>query len=126
MRAPGSLCKGCGCLWYFALRLYGALGDVTGTSIRPQRSVNAVKAQCMHCERSESGMRTPWNHQQKLCRNVIEHHVTTEATPWLLFGCHDRAFARKLLGFSCDLRALLKIKQLRTKAVETWLGVTGV
>ena len=35
-------------------------------------------------------------------------------------------FSRKISGFSCDLTALQKIKQLRAKAVETRLGVTGL
>ena len=42
--------------------------------------------------------------------------------------CQDAVtglFLRKISGFSCDLTALRKIKQLRTNAAETRLGVTG-
>ena len=34
-------------------------------------------------------------------------------------------FSRKISGFSCDLMALRKIKQLSANEVEMWLGVTG-
>ena len=34
-------------------------------------------------------------------------------------------FARKISRFSCDLTVLWKIKQLRSDAVETRLGVAG-
>ena len=35
-------------------------------------------------------------------------------------------FSRKTSGFSCDLTALRKIKELRANALETPLGVIGV
>ena len=35
-------------------------------------------------------------------------------------------FSRKISGFSCDLRAHQKIKQLRANAVEMRLGVKGL
>ena len=66
------------------------------------------------------------NRQYELRKNAIERHASSVATPWSLPGRSDRPFSRKISGFSCDLTALRKIKQLRINAVETRLGVTGL
>ena len=88
-----------------------------------QRSDIASRAQCMHCERRESAE----NHQQELCSmNAIELHASSIVTPCRCKDAVTGPFTRKLSGFSCDLTALQKIKQLRANTMETQLGVTGL
>lgn len=64
------------------------------SSIRHQRSVSAVKAQCTQWKRREGAVkaqRTQWkrresadSRQQELRRNAIERHRSSVATPWSL------------------------------------------
>ena len=68
------------------------------SSTRSQRSANALKAQCMHCERRKSTVKRcecTENRKQELRRNTIERHASSVAMPWSLLGHRDRPFFMK-------------------------------
>ena len=73
------------------------------SSARRQRSANAVKAQCMYCERRESAVKASLDRREsptRTRRNVIERHASSVATPWSLSGRRDRPFfTKKYQGF---------------------------
>ena len=106
-----------------ARRLYGVLLDVTASSTRHQCSANAVKAQCMLCERLESIARA-----QGIATNAIERHATCSivATPWSLLERRDMPlFTKKYQDFFAISRRSRNFKRLRANAMATRLGVTG-